>query len=64
MDLFLCFVFVFDVTVLSVPCSLVVTCWVRADILTMLCVMFFGVVFLVFLSLSNMVSWVRCCTCT
>ena len=28
-------------TVLSVPCSLVVTCWERADLLALLCVMFF-----------------------
>ena len=27
-------------TVLSVPCSLVVTCWEKADILGLLCVMF------------------------
>ena len=27
-------------TVLSVPCSLVITCWERADLLTLLCVMF------------------------
>ena len=27
-------------TVLSVPCSLVVTCWERADLLALLCVMF------------------------
>ena len=26
--------------VLSVPCSLVTTCWERADLLTLLCVMF------------------------
>ena len=31
---YLCFVFV-----LSVPCSLVVTCWERADLLTLLYVM-------------------------
>ena len=27
-------------TVLSVPCSLVITCWERADLLAHLCVMF------------------------
>ena len=27
-------------TVLSVPCSLVVTCWEGADLLALLCVMF------------------------
>ena len=26
--------------VMSVPCSLVITCWERADLLTLLCVMF------------------------
>ena len=27
-------------TVLSVPCILVITCWKRADLLALLCVMF------------------------
>ena len=49
------FIIVFRVclchTVLSVPCSLVVTCWERADLLLW---------FLVFLSRLHMVSWVRC----
>ena len=27
-------------TVLSVPCSIVITCWERADLLVLLCVMF------------------------
>ena len=40
---------------LSVHCSLVVTCWERADLLDLLCVMFYCV-----LSLSHVVSWVRC----
>ena len=53
---YLCLVFVCH-TVLSVPCSLVVTCWERADLLALLYVMF-----LVFLSLSDIVSWVRCGT--
>ena len=44
--------------VLSAPCSLVVTCWERADLLTLLCVVFSCV-----LSLSHMVSRVRCGTC-
>ena len=48
---YLCFVFVCH-TVLSVPCSLVVTSWKRADFLALLYVMF-----LVFLSLSHMLSW-------
>ena len=43
--------------VVSVPCSLVITCWERADLLAHLCF-----VFLVFLSLSNMVSQVRYAT--
>ena len=41
--------------VLSVPCSGVVTCWERDDLLALLCMMFF-----VFLLFSHMVSWVRC----
>ena len=41
-------------TVLSVHCSLVATCWVRAGIFALLCVMCFV------LSLSHMVSCVRC----
>ena len=36
---YLCFVFVYH-TVLSVPCSLVVTCWERADLLALLYGMF------------------------
>ena len=27
-------------TVLSVPCSIVITCWERADLLALVCVMF------------------------
>ena len=41
--------------VLSVPCSLVVTCRERADLLALLYVLFYCV-----LSLSRMVFWVRC----
>ena len=41
--------------VFSVPCSLVVTCWERPELLDLLYVMFSH-----FLSLSHMVSWVRC----
>ena len=41
-------------TVLSVPCSLVVTCWERDDILTLLNHVMFSCV----LSLSHIVSWV------
>ena len=39
---YLCFIFVCH-TVLSVPCSLVVTCWKRAYLLALLYVMFFCV---------------------
>ena len=42
-------------TVLSIHCSLVVTCWERADVLALLCVMF-----CMFLSPSHIISWVRC----
>ena len=38
----------------SVLCCLVVTCWERADLLALV-----GM-FIVFLSLSHVVSWVRC----
>ena len=43
MDPFLLFVFLvcLCLTVLSVPCGLVVTCWKRADLLDLLYVMFF-----------------------
>ena len=54
MDPFLLFVFV-CYTMLSVPCSLVVTCCERADLLALVYMIFSCV-----LSLSNMVSWVRC----
>ena len=43
--------------VLSVPCSLVVTCLEKADLLALLIVVFSGD-----LSLSYMVLWVRCGT--
>ena len=43
--------------VLSVSCSLVITCWESADLLALLCVVFSCV-----LSLSHMVSRVRCGT--
>ena len=42
-------------TVLSVPYSLVVTCWEKNDLLALLYVMFLCVS-----SLSHMMSWVRC----
>ena len=38
-----CFVFRVCHAVLSVPCHLVVTCWERADLLALLCVMFYCV---------------------
>ena len=41
---------------LSVPCSLVITCWERAGFLGLLC-------FLVFLSLSHIVSQIKCSYC-
>ena len=47
-------------TGLSVLCSFVVTCWERAYFVALLRVMD---VFCVFLSLSLMVSWVRCGIC-
>ena len=51
---YLCFVF-FCHTNLSVPCSLVITCWGSDDLWALLYVMF-----LVFLSLFHMVVLVRC----
>ena len=33
-------------TVLSVPCSLVITSWEKADLVALLCVIFPGVLFL------------------
>ena len=54
-------IFVFSVclcrTVLSVPCSIVVTCWERVCLLALLCLVFSCV-----LSLSKMVIWVMCGT--
>ena len=54
------FVFMFPVcdAFLFVHCSLVFTCWERAGLLAILCLMFYCV-----LSLSSVVSWVRCGTC-
>ena len=49
------FVFHLCHVVLSVPCSLVVTCWKRADLFALLYVVFYCV-----LSLSHMVYWVGC----
>ena len=43
MDLFLLFVFRVCGVFLFVHCSLVVTCWARADLLALLCVMFYCV---------------------
>ena len=51
----LCFMFVFlNYAVLSVPCNLVVARWERADLLALLCAMFFSCVIVV--------SLVRCGT--
>ena len=58
MDPFCYFSFVFFChSVLSVPYSLVATCGERTDVYALLFVMF-----LLFLSLSHMMSWVRCGT--
>ena len=38
----MCYVCFFNV-VLYVPCSLVITCWERPDLLALLCVVFYGV---------------------
>ena len=54
MDHFFLFMFPVCLVFLSVHCSLVVTCWERADLLALLYVMFYCV-----LSLSHVVSWVR-----
>ena len=43
MDHFLLFVFLVCCIFLYIHCSLVVTCWERAEILTLLCVMFYYV---------------------
>ena len=38
---YLCFMFVFVIlSCLLIPCSLVITCWDRADLLALLCVVF------------------------
>ena len=47
MDLF-CYLCLFLSTVVSVPCTLVVTCWERTDLLTLLYVMFSCVFFAIF----------------
>ena len=61
---FLLFVFYVCHDVLSVHCSLVVTCWEMDDLLALLYVViscvFVTFPYGVFLSLSHMVSWVRC----
>ena len=56
MDLLLLFVFhvCLCYAVLSVPCSLVITCWERVDLLALL-----WVVFACVLSLSHIVSRIR-----
>ena len=58
MDLFLLLMFrVCHAILSSIYCSLVVTCWERADLLALLYVMFYCV-----LSLSDRVAWVNCGT--
>ena len=47
-------------TFASVHCCLVVTCWERADLLALVGDVY--CMFIVFLVLSNVVSWVRCGT--
>ena len=54
---FLLFMFCVRHVFLSVHFSLVITCWERANLLALLCVMFYCV-----LSLSRVVSWVKCGT--
>ena len=56
---FLLFMFCICHAFLSVHCNLVVTCCERDNLLALLYVMW---CFLVFLSLSNVVPWVRCGT--
>ena len=46
---------------LSVHCSLSVTCWERANLLILLCVIFYCV--FIFFVLSCVVSWVMCGIC-
>ena len=55
---FLLFMFRVCNAFLSVHCSLVVTCCERANLLALLCVMFYCA-----LSLPRAVSWVRCGAC-
>ena len=55
MDFFCYLCVMFVMFFLSIHCSLVVTCWERADLLALLYVMFYCV-----LSLSHVVSCVRC----
>ena len=57
MDHFLIFVFRVCHAFMSVHCSLVVTCSERVILLALMCVIFYCV-----LSLSCVVSWVRCGT--
>ena len=52
---FLLFLFRVCRAIYSVHCSLMVTCWERTDLLALLYAMFSCV-----LSLSHVVSWVRC----
>ena len=55
---FLLFMFRVCHVFLFFNCSLVVTCWERADLLALLYIMFYNVI----LSPSHVMSWVRC-TC-
>ena len=55
MDFFLLFMLCVCRVFLSVHCSLVVTFWEMTDLLALLYLMFYCI-----LSLSNVVSWVKC----
>ena len=57
MDHFCCLMFCVCYAFLSVHCNLVAICWERANLLALLLVL---VMFLVFLSRSHVVSWIRC----
>ena len=58
-DPFVIYVSCLSLIFVSVPCSLVVTCWETDNLLALLCVTFSCVQVL---SLSHIVRWVRCGT--
>ena len=53
-----CFLCIVSHVFASVHCCLVVTCWVRAGLLALSMIL----MFIVFMLLSHVVSWVRCGT--